>query len=58
MGKILDQEGIAVRAGHHCAQPTMDRFGLDATVRPSLALYNATDDIDQLERSVRRALQK
>ncbi len=58
MGKILDQDGIAVRAGHHCAQPTMDRFGLDATVRPSLALYNTHDEIDQLERAVRRALQK
>jgi cysteine desulfurase/selenocysteine lyase len=58
MGKLLDQEGIAVRAGHHCAQPTMDRFGLDATVRPSLALYNTHDEIDQLERAVRRALQK
>src|ERR1700722_6846989 len=58
MGKILDQDGIAVRAGHHCAQPTMDRFGLEATVRPSLALYNTHDEIDQLERSVRRALRK
>jgi cysteine desulfurase/selenocysteine lyase len=58
MGKILDQDGIAVRAGHHCAQPTMDRFGLDATVRPSLALYNTHDEIDQLERAVRLALQK
>lgn len=58
MGKILDQEGIAVRAGHHCAQPTMDRFGLEATVRSSLALYNNHDEIDQLERAVRRALQK
>jgi cysteine desulfurase/selenocysteine lyase len=58
MGKILDQDGIAVRAGHHCAQPTMDRYGLEATVRPSLALYNTHDEIDQLERSVRRALQK
>ena len=58
MGKILDQDGIAVRAGHHCAQPTMDRYGLEATVRPSLALYNTHDEIDQLERSIRRALQK
>lgn len=58
MGKILDQDGIAVRAGHHCAQPTMDRYGLDATVRPSIALYNTHDEIDQLERAVRRALQK
>jgi cysteine desulfurase / selenocysteine lyase len=58
MGKILDQDGIAVRAGHHCAQPTMDRYGLEATVRPSLALYNTHEEIEQLERSVRRALQK
>jgi len=58
MGEILDQDGIAVRAGHHCAQPTMARYGLEATVRPSLALYNTHDEIDQLERSVRRALQK
>jgi len=58
MGKILDQDAIAVRAGHHCAQPTMDRFGLEATVRPSLALYNTHDEIDQLERSVRRALRE
>ena len=58
MGKILDQDGIAVRAGHHCAQPTMDRFGLEATVHPSLALYNTHDEIDYLERSVRRALRK
>jgi len=58
MGKLLDQDGIAVRAGHHCAQPTMDRFGLEATVRPSLALYNTHDEIDQLERAVRRALEK
>jgi len=47
-----------VRAGHHCAQPTMDRFGLEATVRPSLALYNTHDEIDRLERAVRRALRK
>jgi cysteine desulfurase / selenocysteine lyase len=58
MGKLLDQEGIAVRAGHHCAQPTMDRFGLEATVRPSLALYNTHDEIDQLARAVRRALRR
>ena len=58
MGKILDQDGIAVRAGHHCAQPTMDRFGLEATVRPSLALYNTHDEIDRLEDVVRRALRK
>jgi cysteine desulfurase/selenocysteine lyase len=58
MGKVLDQEGIAVRAGHHCAQPTMDRFGLEATVRPSLALYNTHDEIDRLARAIRRALRR
>jgi cysteine desulfurase/selenocysteine lyase len=58
LGRILDQDGIAVRAGHHCAQPTMDRFGLTGTVRPSLALYNTHDEIDVLERAVRRALRK
>jgi len=56
MGKALDQEGIAVRAGHHCAQPTMARFGLDSTVRPSLALYNTVDEVDQLAVAVRKAL--
>ncbi len=48
VGSALDQEGIAVRAGHHCAQPILRRFGLEATVRPSLALYNTREDIDAL----------
>jgi cysteine desulfurase/selenocysteine lyase len=48
VGKALDREGIAVRAGHHCAQPILRRFGLEATVRPSLAFYNTCDDIDAL----------
>jgi cysteine desulfurase/selenocysteine lyase len=48
VGTILDQDGIAVRAGHHCAQPVMDRFGLPATVRASLALYNTREEIDTL----------
>ena len=54
VGKALDAEGIAVRAGHHCAQPILRRFGLEATVRPSLALYNTFDDIDVFIRAVRR----
>jgi cysteine desulfurase/selenocysteine lyase len=58
MGSFLDQEGIAVRAGHHCAQPTMDRFGVDGTVRPSLALYNTAEEIDVLVRAVRKALRR
>jgi cysteine desulfurase/selenocysteine lyase len=48
VGKALDQEAIAVRAGHHCAQPILRRFGLEKTVRPSLALYNTREDIDAL----------
>jgi cysteine desulfurase/selenocysteine lyase len=54
IGTILDQEGVAVRTGHHCAQPVMDRFGVPATARASLALYNTRDDIDALVRGLRR----
>jgi cysteine desulfurase/selenocysteine lyase len=48
IGTILDQQGIAVRTGHHCAMPVMDRFNLPATTRASLALYNTREDIDAL----------
>ncbi len=48
VGTILDRQGIAVRAGHHCAQPVMDRFGVAATVRASFGLYNTTEDADAL----------
>ncbi len=48
VGTILDREGIAVRTGHHCAQPVMDRFGVPATVRASFALYNTRKDVDTL----------
>jgi len=48
VGKALDAEGIAVRSGHHCAQPILRRFGLEATVRPSLAFYNTCEDVDLL----------
>jgi len=44
----LNHEGIAVRAGHHCAQPIMRRFGVNGTVRPSLAMYNTPAEVDQL----------
>lgn len=54
IGTILDQEGIAVRTGHHCAQPVMDRFGIPATVRASLALYNTTEEIDTLARGIQK----
>jgi cysteine desulfurase/selenocysteine lyase len=54
IGTILDQEGIAVRTGHHCAQPVMDFFGVPATARASLALFNNKDDIDALVRGINR----
>jgi cysteine desulfurase/selenocysteine lyase len=48
IGQILDQEGVAIRTGHHCCQPVMDRFSVPATARASLAIYNTKDDIDAL----------
>jgi cysteine desulfurase/selenocysteine lyase len=48
VGTILDQEGIAIRTGHHCAQPLMERFGVPATARASLALYNTMEEMDAL----------
>ena len=57
VGTILDLEGIAVRTGHHCAQPTMERFGITATTRASLALYNTKQDIDALVMGVRKVIE-
>ena len=54
VGEALNREGIAVRSGHHCAQPILRRFGLETTVRPSLALYNTCADIDALVSAVHR----
>ena len=54
VGKALNQEGIAVRAGHHCAQPILRRLGLEQTVRPSLAFYNTVQEVDVLVDAVRR----
>jgi cysteine desulfurase / selenocysteine lyase len=54
VGTILDREGVAVRAGHHCAQPVMDFYGVAATARASLALYNTRDDIDRLAAGIGR----
>ena len=54
VGRHLDREGIAVRAGHHCAQPTMRRFGVSSTVRPSLAFYNTPGEIDALVVALRQ----
>jgi cysteine desulfurase/selenocysteine lyase len=54
VGKALNEEGIAVRTGHHCAQPILRRFGLETTVRPSLAFYNTCEEVDRFIRVVRR----
>jgi cysteine desulfurase/selenocysteine lyase len=55
IGTVVDREGVAIRTGHHCAQPVMDRFGIPATARASLAMYNTTDDIDALAAALERA---
>jgi len=54
IGTILDQEGIAIRTGHHCAQPVMTRFGLDATARASFGLYNTKEEVDALVRGLEK----
>ena len=54
VGQALNRDGIAVRAGHHCAQPILRRFGLEATVRPSLAFYNTFEDLDALAAALHR----
>jgi len=54
IGTILDQEGIAIRAGHHCAQPAMKFFGVPATARASFAFYNTKNEVDSLVRSINR----
>ncbi len=55
IGTVVDQEGVAIRTGHHCTQPVMDRFGIPATARASLAMYNTRDDIDALILALDRA---
>ncbi len=55
MGTVLDYEGVAVRTGHHCAQPVMERFGVPATTRASLAVYNTKPEIDVLVAGIRKA---
>ena len=57
VGTILDAEGIAVRTGHHCAQPLMDRYGVPATVRASLAFYNTKEEIDTLVKGIDRVIE-
>ncbi|MCZ6778109.1 MAG: cysteine desulfurase [Acidobacteria bacterium] len=57
VGTILDQDGIAVRAGHHCTQPLMERLGLDATARASFAFYNTREEVDALVEGVHRVIE-
>ena len=54
IGTLLDEDGIAIRAGHHCAQPTMDRFGVPATARASMGPYNDSSDLDALAKGLKR----
>jgi cysteine desulfurase/selenocysteine lyase len=58
VGQALDRVGIAVRTGHHCAQPSLRHFGLESTVRPSFAIYNTHEEVDVLAASVRRLATK
>ena len=57
IGTILDAEGVAIRTGHHCAQPVMQRFQIPATARASLAMYNTTEDIDAMVKAIDRVIE-
>jgi len=57
IGTVLDHEGIAIRAGHHCAMPVMQRFGVPATARASLAFYNTREEIDALVRGIHKVIE-
>jgi len=57
LGTVLDGEGVAIRAGHHCAQPLMERYGVPATARASLGVYTDHEDLDRLARAVRKAVE-
>ncbi|HVZ81712.1 MAG TPA: cysteine desulfurase [bacterium] len=57
IGTILDRQGIAIRAGHHCAQPVMDRFDIPATARASLGLYNTKEELDALAKGIKKVIE-
>jgi cysteine desulfurase/selenocysteine lyase len=57
VGTVLDYEGIAVRTGHHCAQPVMDRYRIPATTRASFALYNTREEVDALVAALHKAVE-
>ena len=56
IGTLLDLEGVAVRAGHHCAQPVMDFYGLSATVRASFAFYNTMEEVEYFVQALKKAI--
>jgi cysteine desulfurase/selenocysteine lyase len=56
IGILLDNQGIAVRTGHHCTQPLMDRFGIPGTTRASFAVYNTKEEIDQLVTALKKVI--
>ena len=56
MGIILDNYGIAVRTGHHCCQPLMNRFEIPGTIRASFAMYNTKEEVDELVKGVEKAI--
>src|SRR5262249_20220321 len=56
LGTLLDREGVAVRTGHHCCQPLMDRLGISSTARASIAMYNTRGDIDALVGALRKII--
>jgi cysteine desulfurase/selenocysteine lyase len=56
LGSLLGEEGVCIRAGHHCAQPTMERFGVPATARASLAPYNDSSDLQALATALEKAI--
>jgi cysteine desulfurase / selenocysteine lyase len=57
LGTIVDSEGVAIRTGHHCTQPLMDRYGVPATARASIGMYNTRQDLDALGRAVQKAIE-
>ena len=56
VGTLLDKQGIAVRAGHHCAQPALRALGYEMSVRPTFALYNTREDVDKLVMAVKKII--
>jgi cysteine desulfurase/selenocysteine lyase len=57
IGTLLDREGVAIRTGHHCAQPVMDRYDIPATARASFAPYNTREDVDKLVAAVKKTVE-